>query len=950
MRIRAAVLLLLTCSWLGGARAVFPAGTAHLLVDANPGPPDLARSFGYAPPRQFAELAGRAVFLVDSNIGGDYRFVSGPQVTLWASDGTPGGTELLATFCQDGFEGCHHETRLLGQTGGVAFLGIPMPGYDNYFRRELWRTDGTVEGTYRLSPELCPGGQDGGGTEVIAGGALYFAGFDADTGCEPWVSDGTPAGTERLADLHSGGPESSNPQSFAAVGDRVYFTSGYGGGLWVTDGTPGGTALVHPFDQLQLATAVGRRLFFMVPVGSEISLWTSDGTAAGTHAVRSFPNATCRDCDPVTSFLKPDGDGVLFLVGDGQHGAQLWRSDGTPGGTRLLLALRPGTYFGLNGFDPSADLVDLGPSLLFLVRTTIQLQLWTSRPPAAPAARLKGCPGGCPEVLSRLQPVPGSSRVVFAGREYRSRTELWVSDGTAAGTRPLRGLCSGPCDPFSQGIVAVGGAVYFSTADAAGGALWRTDGTPAGTVLLGRASLPLAAGGIALNGRVLLGAASGARTSELWATGGTAATTERVKTFSRVPTPSSDPRFTPLGGRVVFTTQAGTGSAVWASNGTSTRRLISLPAACGPPCVSFTPPVTAGGLAFTFAGLDTDAGLLYAHLVRTDGTPEGTREIHDFGSSSLVLHPLASGGRLIFLRCDDTHGTPNYAACDLWASDGTAEGTAPFAALPPSVFIWPSVAIGSRYYLFLAVQTGTTVLYRSDGIAAGIQPLASVDPRAYNPLEIAEAGGEVYVTINGGLGRLNATEPGGVSFFFGRDVTGITELNGRLVFFGASREDSPRTGLWSTDGTLEGTELLAPVLEQLPQFNLGIFGPPQWTRLGTRLLFRGWDPEHGFELWATDGTPGGTFLVKDILPGKGSSFPDSLTLAGGEVWFNASDGVHGKDLWVSDGTPGGTRLALDLAPGPRSSSPQGLTPAGANLFFSADLTSTGREPWVLPLQ
>jgi ELWxxDGT repeat protein len=95
--------------------------------------------------------------------------------------------------------------------------------------------------------------------------------------------------------------------------------------------------------------------------------------------------------------------------------------------------------------------------------------------------------------------------------------------------------------------------------------------------------------------------------------------------------------------------------------------------------------------------------------------------------------------------------------------------------------------------------------------------------------------------------------------------------------------------------------LLSPVLEHTLALDLD-FGPPQWTRLGSRLLFRGWDPDHGFELWATDGTPGGTVLVRDI------------------------------------------------APGPGSSSPQWLTLAGASLFFSADFALTGREPWVLPLQ
>ena len=245
-------------------------------------------------------------------------------------------------------------------------------------------------------------------------------------------------------------------------------------------------------------------------------------------------------------------------------------------------------------------------------------------------------------------------------------------------------------------------------------------------------------------------------------------------------------------------------------------------------------------------------------------------------------------------------------------------------------------------------MAGATVLYRSDGTTAGTQPFASFDGFGRPLPEVAEAGGAVYVSVNGALRRLAAT--GEPDFVFGQSVSGLQELNGRLLFFGASTESPPRTGLWSTDGTAAGTLLLAPVLEQSPAFDVGAFGPPQWTRLGARLLFRGWDPDHGFELWATDGTPGGTVLVKDIAPGKGSSFPDSLTLAGGAVWFAANDGVHGDELWVSDGTPEGTRLALDLAPGISSSSPQWLTPAGGNLFFSADLAARGREPWVLPLQ
>ncbi len=936
-----AILLAFSFLSASGAPAAFPAGTAHLLVDANPGPPDLTRDLGYNPPTRFTELAGRAVFLVDSfDPIGEYRPVAGPPVELWASDGTAPGTELLATFCVDGIESCHLPPRLLGRAGGVAFLEIPELGFGS-FHRELWRTDGTREGTFRLPSELCPNDASTGATEVVTGGSLYYAGFDS-RGCEPWVSDGTPAGTVQVADLQSGELEESLPQSFAALGGRAYFTTEVGGGLWSTDGTPGGTRLVHSFPEIELLTAAGHRLFFVVPAFGTITLWTSDGTAAGTVPLHSYPNPTCHDCDPVTSFLKPDGGGVLFLAGDGRHSPQVWRSDGTPEGTRLVAALRSGDTLGVDGLEPAADLVDLGPALLFPVRRNALVQLWSSRPPGARAVRLTGCPEGCPSVTSRLQPVPGRVLAVFAAEGARDGEELWASDGSAAGTRPVRKVCSGPCTSSPQGFMAVGGAVYFSTADAGGVALWRTDGTPAGTVQLGRASLPPDAGGIALDGRVLLGTTVGARTSELWTTLGTAATTERVKTFSRLPTPSSDPRFASLGWQVVFTTQTGT---LWASDGASVRRLLDRPA-------SALPPIAAGNLAFTFSGSDTEEGVLNATLLRTDGTPQGTQGIHDFGSDSFVLMPFAFGGRLVFFRCDTvTVPQTNLAACDLWASDGTAAGTAPFASLPPVEFFnnprLPPVVAGSHFY-FYAVTAGATVLYRSDGTTAGTQPLASFDAFGRPLLEVVEAGGAVYTASGGALDRLAAT--GEPDFAFGQTVSGLQELNGRLLFFGASFESPPRTGLWSTDGTEAGTVLLSPVLEQDLTLDLGVFGPPQWTRLGSRLLFRGWDPAHGFELWATDGTPGGTVLVRDIAPGTGSSFPDFLTPVGSEVWFAANDGVHGDELWSSDGTPGGTRLRADLAPGPVSSSPQWLTLAGANLFFSADLALTGREPWVLPLQ
>jgi ELWxxDGT repeat protein len=57
-----------------------------------------------------------------------------------------------------------------------------------------------------------------------AGDELVFAGYDPDAGEEPWVTDGTRAGTRRLRDLRPG-TEGSHPGLFAAVADRAVFFS-----------------------------------------------------------------------------------------------------------------------------------------------------------------------------------------------------------------------------------------------------------------------------------------------------------------------------------------------------------------------------------------------------------------------------------------------------------------------------------------------------------------------------------------------------------------------------------------------------------------------------------------------------------------------------------------------------------------------------------------------------
>jgi ELWxxDGT repeat protein len=118
------------------------------------------------------------------------------------------------------------------------------------------------------------------------------------------------------------------------------------------------------------------------------------------------------------------------------------------------------------------------------------------------------------------------------------------------------------------------------------------------------------------------------------------------------------------------------------------------------------------------------------------------------------------------------------------------------------------------------------------------------------------------------------------------------------------------------------------------------------TAVDDTLFFTAVDSKTGVELWASDGSPEGTRLVRDIRPGPEHSEPRRLTSVGGRLFFTAMTGEVGGDtagpgfgpeLWTSDGTEEGTHPVGELRP--RGEEPRGLTDVEGTFFF---LTRGGR--------
>src|SRR5205814_1229646 len=99
----------------------------------------------------------------------------------------------------------------------------------------------------------------------------------------------------------------------------------------------------------------------------------------------------------------------------------------------------------------------------------------------------------------------------------------------------------------------------------------------------------------------------------------------------------------------------------------------------------------------------------------------------------------------------------------------------------------------------------------------------------------------------------------------------------------------------------------------------------------------------GGELWITDGTEGGTRLVKDIHPGwQGSNIVTGAVAANGTLIFAANDG-HGDQVWRSDGTKTGT-FALTPASGRALNQPRVIVRHGDFVYFFF-ISQTGAEIW-----
>ncbi len=115
--------------------------------------------------------------------------------------------------------------------------------------------------------------------------------------------------------------------------------------------------------------------------------------------------------------------------------------------------------------------------------------------------------------------------------------------------------------------------------------------------------------------------------------------------------------------------------------------------------------------------------------------------------------------------------------------------------------------------------------------------------------------------------------------------------------------------------------------------------PQELTAVGNKLYFTAVGPSDNYfgrELYVTDGTTNGTYMVQDINPGVADSTPLYLTDINGELWFSATTASAGRELWKSDGTSPNTEIVNDYTPGSGGSNPISMVYQTAGVFVHYD--------------
>ena len=856
------------------------AGTARL---ANLGPSD-------GQLRQLTNVDGMLYFR-------GYDATEGSE--LWKSNGTVSGTVLVRSLKPGSASATL--TDLTNFDGTLFFSG----------NGELYKSDGTSTGTTRVK-DLVVGASDEVSQLETVGNALYLTAKNPAGGVNLYQTTGTSSGTSP-----AGAASGTSLSELTQVGSRLYFVRN-GNELWKLD-QPSAA-------ELAISTHSTRRFSELVNFNGTLFfsdsgiLLKSDGTSAGTVGLQIYGNGASELF--VSNNILYFSNGMRdFGFGSGY---ELWRSDGTESGTFELKDINPRFNEGYAYSSYPNSFVESSGRLYFLADDGRQNGLWST----------DGTSEGTTLVESALSraPVDVNGKLFFAKLDGTDVELRSLSAGQTTSNEVVRtGRGVGSSNPSKT--VRLNGSLYFFANDGVIGQELRRRNSDGSVELVADISPGAADTTVydmeSANGLLYFTIGESLVSQALWRSDGTSAGTFKLANVA-VTHNSSDasaPKLVPVNDSVYFSGLSSSGEELWKSDGTvagtvlvkdiypgttysyeyGIRRNSSKPAEL----------ININGTLF-FAATDSEFG---RELWKSDGTTVGTVLVKDANPGTQNYYPYGVySSNPVALR--QLNGKLHYMASDrtgmrFWESDGTEIGTAATSLpIPDLRSVSSTKRVGDKLFLVANGATGFGQLWTSDGTTRGTVLLKDIRPGNYPERigNMTELDGVLYFTADDGvygneLWKSNGTRSGTVIV---RDVrpglldnlpansnpAELTAING-VLFFTADDGRNGR-GLWRTNGTSGGATRIA---------GNGTSNASRLFRFGSRLLFSGSSTlgQELFQLFSAAPaltldstrvtyTEGQTARV--VAPNSVLMDADSSVFHGGRLTVSVSDSLSGDELRV----------------------------------------------------
>lgn len=335
-------------------------------------------------------------------------------------------------------------------------------------------------------------------------------------------------------------------------------------------------------------------------------------------------------------------------------------------------------------------------------------------------------------------------------------------------------------------------------------------------------------------------------------------------------------------------------------------------------------------------------GLLYLGI-HTSGDGYEVATYNGSTLTALNINPgvgdsIDSSFGLIKLGTKPIFWATNGTNRNLYTHDGTTSTnlTNFSAGATPSFNTYDMFVYGNVLLFAVDNATNGLELWKTDGTPGGTAILedANTGSGPGSPTGYKGFNGQVYYCVNNGASVvLKYTDAATVNAVSGSyaatsgqcSILGV--MNSELYFMATDASNNNQVYKLNTSGSVTVLTTLTAGLTPVP-YSFTVTD-------SNKALFYMDNGTVGTEPWITDGTVGGTFLLKDINPSAGHSYPSDFVYFNNKFFFSADDGTNGRELWVSDGTTVGTNIVLDLESGAGSSYPKGLLHSANYLYFSA---------------